>query len=183
MILTDVVWSLKAEQDWADLAKLAKCWLSEDGLFCSMIGTLAFPYFCRTMLPYFHYQWALSIQFPWGSRSPASQIIQGWRPVVIFAKTKNNRRLLGLNDTLVAPRTPEKNLHDWQQSLVVALELTKRLTRYGDVVCDPQVGTGTNAVACSLIGGRTFIGCDINERQVQTARHRVSTERPSVSVP
>ena len=48
------------------------------------------------------------------------------------------------------------------------------LTRPGDVVLDPFIGSGSTAVACKQLG-RYFIGYDINPEYCEYARNRVET--------
>lgn len=174
VILTDVVWSRKFEADWRELAALAARWLKSDGLFVSYIGTQGLPYFCQAVMAHLHYQWTFCVQFSHGCRSKMLNIREGWRPVVAFAKSQYCERLLHLSDTIAAPPKIEKEFHDWQQSLDVSVELMKKLTRPGDLVCDPHLGSGTTAVAAALIGDRSFVGCDIDEQHVKTARFRVA---------
>lgn len=47
------------------------------------------------------------------------------------------------------------------------------LTRPGDVVLDPFIGSGSTAVACKKLG-RHFIGYDINPEYCESARNRVA---------
>lgn len=176
VILTDVVWSQVAERDWADLAALAKRWLKDDGMFCSIIGTHSLPALCRALDSQLHCQWTMGIYFREGYRSWSSGVIERWRPVVIYSKKPKASRIEGLMDTVIETGSSEKEYHDWQQPIEVCLTLAERLTRPGDLVVDPHLGTGTNAVACSLLGNRRFVGCDIDERQVKTARYRVAHE-------
>ncbi len=176
VVLTDVVWTADAEQDWVDLAALSSRWLRDDGLFCSIIGTQTLPLLMSALSRHLRYQWTISLQFAEGYRSWSCGVLERWRPVVVFSKTAKTSRTKGLIDLIVASRSQEKQYHIWQQPVEVCKVLAERLTRPGDVVLDPHLGTGTNAVACSLLGGRTFIGCDIDERQIQIARHRVSSE-------
>lgn len=176
VILTDLVWSSEAEQDWVDLAALAARWLKEDGLFCSIIGTPSLPALCRALDVHLHYRWTISLVFREGYRSWSCGILERWRPVVVYSKSEKTTRVDGLIDTIFETRSREKDFHDWQQPVETCLELARRLTRPGDVVLDPRLGTGTNAVACSLLGDRIFIGCDIDEQQVKTARYRLASE-------
>ncbi len=56
-------------------------------------------------------------------------------------------------------------------------EFLHLLTRPGDVVLDPFIGSGSTAVACKQLG-RYFIGYDINPEYCKYARSRV-TEAPT----
>ena len=177
VILTDVVWQLAAEPDWRDLAKLATKWLKEDGVFCSFIGNYGEARLYQVLAEQLLYQATVAIVFPTPSWPVGRGIGKQWRPAVVFAKSK--RFILPrITDVIFVPQTSnrEKDYHDWQQRLDVSMELMQRLSKPGNVILDPHLGTGTNAVAASLLGNRTFIGCDIDEQQVKTARYRVATE-------
>lgn len=174
-IITDPVWSPNAQPDWLELARLAHRWLADDGLFCAIIGTQSLPLFMNTMSQHLRYYWTMSIVLHQGYLSRTRRRYERWRPVVIFCKSKP-QPLYGMIDTIFAERPREKQYHPWQQTLGTCYELVKRLTVPGDVVLDPHLGTGTNAVACSLLGDRSFIGCDVDEQQVRTARYRVANE-------
>ena len=53
-------------------------------------------------------------------------------------------------------------------------EFLHLLTRPGDVVLDPFIGSGSTAVACNKLG-RHFIGYDINPEYCEYAQNRVET--------
>ena len=60
-------------------------------------------------------------------------------------------------------------------------EFLHLLTRPGDVVLDPFIGSGSTAVACRKLG-RHFIGYDINPEYGEYARRRVETA-PNETMP
>lgn len=57
------------------------------------------------------------------------------------------------------------------------MELPRRLIKLlsfpGDTVLDPFCGSGTVAVACQELG-RRFLGFDVSEEYVESARRRVA---------
>ncbi|QDU05927.1 DNA methylase [Gimesia chilikensis] len=174
LILTDVVWSTKSKNDWSDLAALSNKWLKDDGLFLTIIGQKSLFDFVEAAKPNLKPVSIIALQFPTYKKSWASGMLEGWRPALIMSQT--GKAIIECPDLIKVPSF-EKPYHDWQQSLDVALELVKRLSKPGSTVIDPQVGTGTNAVAVSLVGeGRNFVGCDINDNQIKTTRHRIATE-------
>jgi site-specific DNA-methyltransferase (adenine-specific) len=67
------------------------------------------------------------------------------------------------------------DLHPWQQSEEVFLELVWRFSRPGGLVLDPFAGSGTTGVACLRLG-RRFIGCEINPETAAVARARLAEE-------
>jgi DNA modification methylase len=51
-------------------------------------------------------------------------------------------------------------------------DLVERLTKPGQLICDPFMGGGTTAIV-ALAFGRRFVGCDTDEKHVKTARQRI----------
>ena len=63
----------------------------------------------------------------------------------------------------------------------IVQELIKLLTRPGDIVLDPFVGSGTTAVAAKKLG-RHFIGIDINPDYCKYADERVNKVNKQISI-
>lgn len=174
LVLTDVVWSAECTKDWVDLARLATRWLKPESLFVTIIGQAGMYNFVDAVRDHLKPRWTVAIKFKEARRSRTNGIIERWRPALVMGRTGNEP--LYCCDLIEMPSF-EKDYHDWQQSLDVAKEIIRRLSRPGATIVDPHLGTGTNAVAVSLAGeGRRFIGCDIDENQVKTAKYRVATE-------
>jgi DNA modification methylase len=79
-------------------------------------------------------------------------------------------------DLIEAPADPEgtdKSFHVWGQSVEGVKEILRRITKDGDVVCDPMCGGGSAIVAALELGGRKIIACDIDEKAVKTTKQRV----------
>jgi 16S rRNA G966 N2-methylase RsmD len=79
-------------------------------------------------------------------------------------------------DLIEAPADPEgtdKSFHVWGQSVEGVKEILRRITKDGDVVCDPMCGGGSTIVAALELGGRKIIACDIDEKAVKTTKQRV----------
>src|SRR5262249_24571961 len=82
------------------------------------------------------------------------------------------------SDTYTVPGIRGKaELHDWQQPQEPISHWVGRLTRPGDVVADPFVGSGTVAVACRE-HGRKFVGTEIDKKAFRVARGRLAGEVP-----
>lgn len=67
----------------------------------------------------------------------------------------------------------ERPLHPWQQALEPVRHWVRQVSRPGELVCDPFLGSGTTALACHL-EGRRFIGCDFDPACVETTRQRLA---------
>ena len=54
----------------------------------------------------------------------------------------------------------------------IIMELIRMLTREGDIVLDPFIGSGTTAIACKRLG-RKYIGFEINQKYCKYAEERL----------
>lgn len=61
--------------------------------------------------------------------------------------------------------------HPTVKPLSIIRTLVENSSVPGDLICDPFMGSGTTAVACKDLG-RRFVGCDIDEGYVHTAKKR-----------
>lgn len=99
------------------------------------------------------------------SREMAVVAVKGGSP------TFNSRYDSG-DYTYPIPRHGGKRLHPTQKPLDLFRELIRKHSNPGDLVIDPFLGSGTTAVA-ALEEGRTFAGCDIDEKYVEGAKSRM----------
>ena len=67
----------------------------------------------------------------------------------------------------------ERPLHPWQQALEPVRHWARQVSKPGELVCDPFLGSGTTALAC-LLEGRRFIGADLDPACVETTRQRLA---------
>ena len=109
--------------------------------------------------------------------TPGGQAVQqwqakvntAWKPVLLFGNAVE-----WFGDVAVSkPNDNEKRFHDWGQSDSGMLDLINRLTKPGQIVCDPFVGGGGTACAALMLG-RRFVGCDVSEECVNVTRNRVA---------
>lgn len=104
------------------------------------------------------------------------------RPVVLLSQGRPEpvgRRI----QTGVVQEPSPKGLHPWQQAVEPAVEWIRRLTRPGELVADPFLGSGTTAAAVRQVGGLRFVGTEIDPNTYRTACERVATEVPPVGGP
>jgi hypothetical protein len=183
LICTDIVWGKNFQQDWEDLARLAATWLKPTGLFTTIIGQGYLDKCLAELSKHLNYAWTFCCTFKGSSRAIHSNIVEGWRPIVVFSRAKKVDFHWVL-DRIEISDPPEKDYDDWQQSLPGVKELIRRLLpREGTpLVVDPHLGTGTSAVACCQLStsedaqGIRFVGCDIDPEKVQIAKYRVAQE-------
>lgn len=70
----------------------------------------------------------------------------------------------------------EPRVHEAQKPVALLQFLIKLVTREGQVVLDPFIGSGSTAVACKSLN-RQFIGFEINEAYVSIANSRLAALR------
>lgn len=73
----------------------------------------------------------------------------------------------------IANKETDKGFHEWGQSVDGFERLVKTFSQPGDVVCDPFLGGGTTAIA-ALAQARRFVGCDVDERAIETSAGRLA---------
>ena len=76
---------------------------------------------------------------------------------------------------IIMKGAPEKEFWEKQQSVPTFIEFIKRVTRHGDVVLEPSLGTRTTGVADVNLK-RRFIGSEIKGTRFLVAKKRVSEE-------
>jgi len=75
--------------------------------------------------------------------------------------------------------TPDAMIHPTQKPIELFERLITALTKPGDLVLDPFLGSGTTAIAC-LRTGRHFIGIEKHEPYFIKAQERIDKERAQV---
>ena len=103
-----------------------------------------------------------------GCQQWEAKVNTSWKPVLVFGDAEGwfgDVARSKVNDN-------DKRFHGWGQSESGMSDLVERLTKPGQLVCDPFLGGGTTAVV-SLALGRRFVGCDIDAAHVEQARARV----------
>ena len=97
-----------------------------------------------------------------------------WRPVALFSNGAYEVRST-LVDGLTSPGNGTKGAadHPWQQAVVPFVRLVEMVTKPGELVIDPFLGSGTTAIAC-LVSGRRFLGADIDPGAVSLAIERIA---------
>ena len=78
-----------------------------------------------------------------------------------------------LNTVFRFPNGSSKR-HPTEKPLALFMKFIELLTKRGDLVLDPCVGSGTTAVACANTS-RNYICCDINIDYVETTNQRIQS--------
>jgi len=135
-----------------------------------MSGQTYLPEVMRRLCEHLHYRWTLAYLTPGGQavQQWKAKVNTAWKPVLLFGEAVE-----WFGDVAVSkPNDNDKRFHDWGQSESGMADLVERLSKPGQLVCDPFLGGGTTAVV-ALALGRRFVGCDISSRNVEKAKARV----------
>jgi hypothetical protein len=163
IIITDPPYPKEFVPLYGKFAKAAK----ESGIpiVAVMCGQSYFPTILADMCKHLEYRWLLCYLTPGGTLQQwGAQAMCGWKPVVLFGGKK------WVYDVFKSKKD-DKRFHHWGQSLSGLSDLVDRLSEPNQTVCDPFCGGGSTAIA-SLLLGRKFIGCDIDEKAVESSTAR-----------
>lgn len=170
IIITDPPYDKQHIFLYKDLAKFASDVLKPGGSLLVISGLYYLPEILALMLPHISYHWTLAYQMP-GSTLQMWQrkVMSCWKPVIWFVKEKYKGDWI--KDTCKSSG-PDKEHHKLGQSETGMADLIEKFTYPGQTICDPMCGAGTIGVV-ALNMNRTFIGIDIDNRAIETAKKRL----------
>jgi DNA methylase/ParB-like nuclease domain len=175
LIVADPPWL----NDHADLreplAKLCARLLRPHGVCLVYCGQFHLPAFVEAFGKHLTWTWEIACvnEDNGGAMRDAGNFHTSWRPVLVYTMSgfKNSNTVYDV----VRTKRREKDLHPWQSPLSEAEYFVQTLSRPGDLIIDPCIGSGTVATAVTIIGqGRRFVGCDVNPACVRIASRRVA---------
>ena len=168
VVITDPPYPKEFLGAFSELAE--SCKKARVPLVAVMSGQAYLPEVLRRLCEHLSYRWTLAYLTPGGQavqHFPA-KVNTFWKPVFLFGES-----LEWIGDvTKSKVNDNDKRFHDWGQSESGMADLVERLTKPGQLVCDPFLGGGATAVV-SLSLGRRFVGCDIDAKSIATARQRI----------
>ena len=135
----------------------------------AMAGQSYLPQIYAAMSKHLKYRWTLAYMTPGGQavQQWQAKVNTFWKPILLFGEAEE-----WFGDVATSKANDnDKRFHGWGQSESGMVDLVDRLTKPGELICDPFVGAGTTAVA-ALAMGRRFIGCDIDPFHAETAKAR-----------
>lgn len=138
-------------------------------LVAVMSGQSYLPEVIRRLCEHMTYRWMLAYMTPGGQAVQQwnVRVNTAWKPVLLFGESID-----WFGDVATSkPNDNDKRFHGWGQSESGIADIVERLTKPGQLVCDPFLGGGTTAVV-SLALGRRFVGCDIDAEHADRARMR-----------
>jgi hypothetical protein len=103
-----------------------------------------------------------------------------WRPVLLFAKGRWAHGGLARRADSCGAERGFKSLHPWQQPVRPWAYWLPGLTRAGEIVGDPFACTGTVGVALKAIGGRVYLGTEIDRENALVGQGRLARQQEGV---
>lgn len=169
-IITDPPYPAEYLPLLTDLAAWADKVLTEDGVLAVLLGQTHLNEAYRLLDGHRPYRWtACYLTSGPGYVSHPRKVQSNWKPIIVYGKGPR------FSDVIhsVGSDADAKDKHQWGQDYSAFHTLIQRLTRHGQTVADPFMGSG-GALLAAYAQGRHVIGCDTNPVAVSTARERVA---------
>jgi hypothetical protein len=162
-VITDPPYPEEFLSLFGDLAMA--CAKAKVPLVAVMSGQTYLPRVMSLLCEHLTYRWTLAYMTPGAAcRLWQLNIDTTWKPVLLFGGEDY------IFDVFKSD-SADKAHHGWGQSESGMADLVGRLSKPGQLVCDPFMGGGTTALV-SLALGRRFVGCDIAQECIDATRTR-----------
>lgn len=169
LILTDPPYPAEFLPLWSGLAELASRVLKPGGYMFAYSGQSFLPEIYAMLGQHLTYQWTAAVQHKNGfTRVWKHDLLNSWKPVLIYSKGKPSQTLRGMVD-MIGTGQGAKDEHEWSQPEGESAYYINYMTLPGQVVLDPMMGSGTSIVAAHKLG-RCTIGCEIDDQHFATVR-------------
>ncbi len=173
VIFTDPPYSKESLPLWTDLARFANRVLKPSGLLVSYSGNMYLPDVYRMLAEHLEYLWtAAALHSGCTKLVRPSQMIQGWKPIIIFYKPPLDKYWRPFTDVFSGGQAKEH--HRWEQPVDEALYYIRALCPRNGLVVDPMSGSSTTIIAALQSGlGLRSIGIEIDKAAFAVAENRV----------
>jgi len=148
----------------------------------TIVGHFALPEVCAKFNNKLKYRWIFCMnQFDGSHARMAMGIEVMWKPILWYVKEAYPQGRGFIRDGFVVSGKggQNKESHKWEQDLSWAKFFIEKLTKEGDTVLDPFMGSGTTGVACKELG-REFIGIEISPEYFKIAENRINQTMKSM---
>lgn len=172
-IITDPPYGQEYLAVYETLAVKAAEFLKPGGSLFVMVGQSYLPQIMESLNRHLTYQWVISYLTPGGQSAQlwARKVNTFWKPVLWYVRGEYDSHWIG-DVVKSAVNDNDKRLHQWGQSESGMADLVKRVSKRGDVICDPFMGAGTTGKVC-LDLGRRFVGFDKDRVAYETTCTRL----------
>jgi site-specific DNA-methyltransferase (adenine-specific) len=172
LVFTDPPYDEESASLYGDLATFAVRALRPGGWLLCYSGQAHLPRVLEALTAAdLRYGWTFCCLHSGGDvRFRQFKLHNGWKPIVALYKPPLQVSWDWFKDVVSGGK--EKDSHEWQQAEAEAAHFIERLSSPSGFVCDPFCGSGTTLAAAKR-AGRRWIGFEIDEEHVATARLRV----------
>jgi len=171
LIFTDPPYDENSILLYEDLARLGQRVLKEGGSLITYAGNYAMYNVIHIMKDYLRFWWTICMKHSGNSaRLQGKFVFVDWKPLLWFVKSTYSK--INYVSDFIQSKTPDKKLHDWEQSTVEAEYYIENLTQPGYTILDPFCGSGTTGIAALKLG-RKFLGIEKEEDRAMIARKRI----------
>lgn len=172
LILTDPPYPAEYLEAWEHLAEFASRSLKAGKLLIAYSGQFHLPEVMYALENELQYVWLGALVTPGAHNQVQQKHVRSAVKPLLFYSNGDYEPGPWFDDGFQSEER-QKDDHAWQQSLGAARYYIERLTKPGDLVVDPFLGSGTTAVAAQQLG-RSFIGCDVDPKAVDTTKRRLA---------
>lgn len=177
LVFTDPPYLAKFKHLYYESARLIQRILKQNTFAIYYASDYWFDDIFPKMLNYLNYFGLFHLELP-GQNTLLfpRNIIVGCKTIMVFTKGKAKpyRRVRNITKS---PERKTGELHKWQQSVEPAIYLINAMSKEGDIVLDPFIGSGTTLEACERLN-RKWIGIEINEEYCKITKQRILKELP-----
>lgn len=173
-VFTDPPYPKEFDSCWDSLATV-NCAMKDGTHLLTFCGHYQLPRVITALSKTLTYRWLCIVE-----NDGSQPILFGWnvkvcfKPVLWFTKGNAKNELLRDNFSIRRGSFAEaKELHGWGQA--IATEPFNVLSRAGDTILDPFMGSGTTLRAAKDLG-RKAIGIEIEEKYCEIAARRMEQE-------
>ena len=172
LILTDPPYPGEHLNLWGDLFKIANRILKPSSFLICYSGQMYLDKIFRMDNELIYY-WTANIIFTKKPMIMGRNIINEWKPILIFQKTPFKKISDTISDTISFDYT-ERDMHDknWGQTIAPFEFLVEIFSNPGDLIFEPFAGTGTTLIAAKNMK-RRCIGTEIEEEYIDLIKGRL----------
>jgi len=172
LILTDPPYPKDYLELWSELSAFASNVLKPGGFLISYSGQAYLPEIIESLSEKLEYYW-LGMLYHKGQAGQRFEVnmFNRAKPILFFYKPPMKKQDTWIEDVLISIK-PDKDIHDWGQSVEPLITLIEAFTDPGEVVLDPFVGGGSVVEASTKIK-RTVIGIEKDPDTFKQLKKRV----------
>lgn len=172
LILTDPPYPKEFRPLWEDLAKEASRVLKPGGFLIAYSGQNGLPEIMKMMEKHLNYYW-LGTLYHKGSVAQRFEVnmFNRGKPILFFYKPPLKKQEGWIDDVQISEQ-PDKDMHEWGQSVEPLVKILEAFSEEGDLILDPFFGGGS-VIEASAKTNRNFIGFEIEKDYYEIVKKRL----------